>query len=169
MFFSKWSFFQGIIILCFIFLTFIAEFVSNNISTLMSSSSVVSMLMVLTFILIVSSLISLFLIFQSKKSETFLVHPLWEKMTIIMAFLFILSIILFISASLFTSLNEMILSSRWILYIIIYYFLFLMNIFVLSLIHKLMKRKISSEKKIELSFIWTVLTLFLLIFFLPSL
>lgn len=110
-------------------------------------------------------LFSLFMFFQSKKSDTFLSHPIWEKMHIIVSFLLVISIVVFISAFFISPLSEIIQSSRWILFITIYYFLFLINILVLTLINKIKKKTISNAKKVKLSFIWTVLVLFLTIFF----
>jgi hypothetical protein len=167
MFFSKWTLFQGAALLGMIALVFIAEFFSLQISSLLSSGPYLSFLIILTFILIGSSLISLFLIFHSKKSDRFLSHPLWEKMNILLAFLFILSILVFISAFIFTPLSDALLTHRWVLYLIVFYFLFLLNLFVLSIIHKA-KKDLSKEKKIELSFIWTVLSTVILIFLIPS-
>lgn len=167
MFFSKWTLFQGGVLACMVFLVILAEWFSTQITNVMSSGPFGSFLLVMTFILLASSLISLFLIFHSKKSERFLSHPLWEKMNILLAFLFILSIITFISVAFFTSLNDAMSANRWILYIFVYYFLFLFNLFVLSLVHKI-KKNASKEKKIELSFVWTFLSLAVLIYLFPS-
>lgn len=167
MFLSKWTLFQGGTLFGMIALVFIADFFSLQISRVLSSGPYISFLMILTFILIGSSLISLFLIFHSKKSDRFLSHPLWEKMNILLAFLLILSILLFIIAAIFTPLSDVIVTNRWILYLFIFYFLFLLNLFVLSIIHKV-KKDLSKEKKIELSFVWTVLTTTILIFLIPS-
>lgn len=167
MFFSKWTLFQAGALLGMISLVFIAEIHSLRISRILSSGPYMSYLMILTFILIGSSLISLFLIFHSKKSDLFLSHPLWDKMNMLLAFLFILSILIFITAGIFTPLTDVIMTNRWVLYLFIYYFLFLLNLFVLSIIHKV-KKELSKEKKIELSFFWTVLGVAVLIFLLPS-
>lgn len=167
MLFSKWTLFQGAAIFGMVSLIFIAEIFSLQISRILSSGPYISFLLVLTFILIGSSLISLFLIFHSKKSDLFLSHPLWEKMNILLAFLFILSILIFIIVVIFTPLSDVIVTNRWILYLFIFYFLFLLNLFVLSIIHKV-KRNLSKEKKIELSFVWTVLSIIILIFLIPS-
>lgn len=167
MFFSIWTLFQGAALFGMIGLILITEIFSHQISRLLSSGPYISFLLVLTFILIGSSLISLFLIFHSKKSDRFLSHPLWEKMNILLAFLFILSILIFIVSVIFTPLSDVIATNRWILYLAIFYFLFLLNLFVLSIIHKV-KRNLSKEKKIELSFVWTVLGMVILIFLIPS-
>lgn len=124
MYFSKWTFFQGAALLGMVFLIVIAELFSLQISRILSSGPYISFLMVLTFILFGSSLISLFLIFHSKKSDRFLSHPLWEKMNILLAFLFIISILIFISVIIFTPLSDVVVTNRWVLYLFIFIFYF---------------------------------------------
>jgi len=168
MLFSRWTLFQGIVVFSLLILAIILDYFKENISTLMSTSSLMPMLLTLVFITITIFLFSLFLIFQSKKSITFLVHPIWRKMHIIILFILVISIIIFISSFLLIPLGEVVQNNRWILYIIIYYFLFLMNILVLSIVHKRLNRNTSNEKKIELSFLWTIFLLFIFIFLIPS-
>lgn len=167
MFFSKWTLFQAATLFCMMLIVFIAEFFSDEISTAFTSGTFASSLLVISFIVLGSSLISLFLIFHSKKSDQFLSHPLWNKMPILIIIFFTLSFIIFMIAFFAFSLETFILVNRWFLYVLAYYFLFLLNIFVLSIIHKI-KKELSKERKIELSFIFTVLGLILLIFFIPS-
>lgn len=168
MLFSRWTLFQGAVVIALLILSLTLDLFKEKISTLMSSSSVIPMLLTLVFITIVISLYSLFMIFQTKKSITFLLHPIWEKMHIIIFFTMVISIIVFIISFLLFPLDAVVQNSRWILYIIIYYFLFLINILVLSMVHKTIKRNTSNEKKIELSFVWTIFLLFVIIFLLPS-
>lgn len=168
MLFSRWTFFQGVVVLSLVIFSILMDFFKEEISTQMSSSPVITMVLTLVFITIVISLFSLLMIFQTKKSKTFLLHPIWKKMHIIISFIMVISVIVFISSFLLFPLDEVIQNSRWILYIIIYYFLFLINILVLSIVHKTIKRSTSNEKKIELSFVWTVFLLFVIVFFLPS-
>lgn len=168
MFFSRWTLFQGAVVLSLLIFSITLDLFKENISTLMSSNSVMPMLLTLVFITIVISLFSLYMIFQTKKSNTFLLHPIWKKMHIIISFIMVISIIVFISAFLLFPLDQVVQNSRWLLYIIIYYFLFLMNILVLSIVHKTIRRNASNERKIELSFIWTLFLLFVIIFLLPS-
>ena len=167
MFFSKWTLFQVATLFCMMLIVFIAEFFSDEISTAFTSGTFASSSLVISFIVLGSSLISLFLIFHSKKSNRFLSHPLWNKMPILITIFFTLSFIVFMVAFFIFSLADFILVNRWFLYVLAYYFLFLLNIFVLSIVHK-MKEELSKERKIELSFIFTIVGLVLLIFFIPS-
>lgn len=165
---SKWTFFQGGVLSGMVAMVFIFEIFSTQISTAISLEPMVSFLFVLTFIVVGCSLISLFLIFHSKKSDRFLSHPLWNKMGGLIVLVFALSAVLIISAFVFTSLTDFITTNRWLLYGIVYYFLFLANLFVLSIVHKV-KKHVSTETKIELSFLWTVTSLVVLLFLFPSL
>lgn len=88
-------------------------------------------------------------------------------MPILIIFLFTLSFIIFMVAFFVFSIEDFVLANRWFVYLLAYYFLFLLNIFVLSIIHKV-KKELTKEKKVELSFVFTVLGLILLIFFIPS-
>lgn len=165
MLFSKWTILQLGALAGLIALAFIAETFSINIGYAMSSGTTSSMLVVLTFILLGSSLIHLFFIFHSKKSERFLSHPLWNKMNVLTGIVLVISVILVISGFLITSVNEWMMNYRWNLYGIVYYFLFLYSLFVLSIVHK-MKKDSSKETKIEISFGATVVTLCLALFLL---
>lgn len=156
-----------VILFCMAIMVFIAEFFSAEISTAFSSGTFASLSLVISFIFFGSSLISLFLIFHSKKSDRFLSHPLWNKMPILIIFFFTLSFIIFMVAFFVFSIEDFVLANRWFVYLLAYYFLFLLNIFVLSIIHKV-KKELTKEKKVELSFVFTVLGLILLIFFIPS-
>ncbi|PEZ74734.1 hypothetical protein CN380_23525 [Bacillus sp. AFS017274] len=163
---SRWTFFQGIIVATLGILAFITDYFKNDMATSISSNTIITvqMLMTLLFITVVIGLFSLCMFFQSKKSNTFLLHPIWQKMHIIISFLLVISIVIFISAFFISPLSEVIQSSRSILFITIYYFIFLINVLVLSIINKIKKNTISNSKKIKSSFIWTVLVLFVSVF-----
>ncbi|MGM0896977.1 MAG: hypothetical protein ACQEV0_03705 [Bacillota bacterium] len=165
MLFSKWTFYQAAALAGLIALAFLAEFYSLNIGNALTSGAISSMLIVLTFILLSTSFIHLFFIFHSKKSERFLAHPLWNKMTVLAGLLLAFSVAAFIIVSVFTSLNDWIMDDRWILYGIIYFFLFLYSLFVLSVVHKV-KQNSAKETKIEISFGTTVVSLCVLLFLL---
>lgn len=165
MLFSKWTVYQVAALAGLIALAFLAEFYSVNIGNVLTSGAVSSMLIVLTFILLSTSLIHLFFIFHSKKSGRFLSHPLWNKMNVLSGLLLAVSVIVFISAAVFTPLSGWITDARWILYGILYFFLFLYSLFVLSVVHKV-KHESAKETKIEISFGATFVSLCVLLFLL---
>lgn len=165
MLFSKWTVYQAAALAGLIALAVVAEFYSLNIGNALTSGAISSMLIVLTFILLSTSLIHLFFVFHSKKSERFLSHPLWNKMNVLAGLLLAIFVVVFISAAVFTPLNDWITDGRWILYGILYFFLLLYSLFVLSVVHKV-KRESAKETKIEISFGATVVSLCILLFLL---
>lgn len=161
MFFSRWTLFQSIIVIFLIVLAFIADMFKKDIGVSISSSNEINipMLMTFLFIVLIIGLISLFLYFQTKKSNTFLKHRLWDKMHIILPAVFIVSLIVIFSFFLIDPLSDITQSNRWIMYVLIYYILFLINTLVLAIIHKAKKNTISNENKVAYSFVWTSLGL----------
>lgn len=122
------------------------------------------MVMTFLFMAVVIGLLSLLMYFQTKKSNTFLKHPLWEKMYVLMPALFILSLIVIFAFFLIDPLSSLGENNRWIIYVLIYYTLFLVNVMVLAIIHKVKKNTISNGNKIKFSFVWTTLILFVILF-----
>ncbi|MDN5710071.1 MAG: hypothetical protein L0G95_11575 [Planococcus sp. (in: firmicutes)] len=165
MLFTKWTVYQAAAVAGLIALAIVAEFYSLDIGKALTSGAISSMLIVLTFILLSTSLIHLFFIFHSKKSERFLSHPLWNKLNVLSGLLLSVSVVLFIAASLITSVNEWLTNYRWNLYGIVYFFLFLYSLFVLSVVHKV-KQDSAKETKIEISFGATFVSLCVLLFLL---
>ena len=163
MLFSKWTIYQATALSGLMALAVLAESFALNIGNALTSGSVSSMLGVLTFIMLSTGLIHLFFVFHSKKSERFLSHPLWNKMNVLSGLLLAVAVTVFISAAVFTPLNDWITEGRWILYGLIYFFLFLYSLFVLSVVHKV-KHESAKETKIEISFGATVVSLCMLLF-----
>jgi len=168
MFFSRWTLFQGIIIILLVVLAFIADIYKKDIAVPFSSSTEVNipMLMTFLFIVVVIGSLSLILYFQTKKSDTFLKHPLWDKMHILMPIIFVISLVVIFSIFLIEPLSNFAQNNRWIIYVLIYYILFLINVLVLTFIHNAKKNTISNENKVKFSFIWTTLTLTVILFML---
>lgn len=166
MFFSRWTLYQSVIIISLVALAFIADLFKTEIAVPFSSSSGISTQRIMTFlfIVVVVGLLSLLMYCQTKKSDTFLKHRLWDKMHILMPFFFIISLVVIFSILLIDPLNEIVQNNRWLIYILIYYVLFLVNVMVLAFIHRAKKHTISNEDKVKYSFIWTSLVLFVVIF-----
>ncbi|KYD11502.1 hypothetical protein MXL46_04395 [Heyndrickxia sporothermodurans] len=168
---SRWTIYQCIVVLFLVILLFIVEMFKSYFSVSLSlngTSTIIPLLLTFLFIIIVVGCSSLLMIFQTKKSTLFLTHRIWMKMYILTPLLLILSITFFITAAL-ASINfqEFMQEQRWTLYVFICYFIFMMNLFVLSVIHKIKGESISKEAKIKASYLWTSLILFIIIFMLP--
>lgn len=166
MFFSRWTLFQGIVITSLVVLAFIADQFKAEIAVPFSSSGGISTQRIMTFLFIVVAvgLLSLLMYCQTKKSDTFLKHQLWDKMHILMPFFFIISLVVIFSILLIDPLNEIVQNNRWLIYILIYYVLYVVNVMVLAFVHQVKKQTISNENKIQYSFIWTLLVLFAILF-----
>lgn len=167
----KWTFFQCILVLFLVILLFVTEHFKSNFAISLSLngiSTLTPLLLTFLFIVIVVGFCSLIMIFQAKKSKVFLIHPIWMKMYIFTPLLILMSIVLFITLALLSkNFQDFMQEQRWTLYIFILYFIFMMNLFVLSVIHKIKGNSISNEAKIKASYLWTSLILFIIIFILP--
>lgn len=165
-FFSRWTLFQSLIIAFLVVIAFIADLFKTDIAVPFSSSNEVntSMLMTFLFIVVIIGSLSLLLYFQTKKSATFLRHRLWDKMYILMPIFFVISLVVLFSVFLIDPLSSIVQNNRWLIYILLYYVLFIINVIVLAFIHQAKKQTISNGNKIKLSFIWTSLVLIVIVF-----
>src|SRR5699024_1012426 len=168
MLFSRWTLFQVITIIILVVVSFIADMFKKDIGESFSSSNATNtpVLMTSLFIVLVIGLLSLLMYFQTKKSDTFLRHRLWDKMHILMPVLFVISLVVVFSFFLIDPLSDITENNRWIIYVFIYYILFLINTTVLAIIHKAKRNTISNENKVTYSFVWTSLGLLAVIFIL---
>lgn len=167
MFFSRWTFYQILTLIFLVGLPFLAEIFNQSISIPVGVSVVSTMgpmLMTILFLALVLGGFNLFLFLQSRKSTTFLSHPAWEKMHILLILMGVTSLIIFLSAFFMSPLNEVLQNARWGVYLILYYFLFIFNLIVLSLIHKVKKDSIANERKVGFSFIVSLLILIFTIY-----
>lgn len=98
----------------------------TDIGVPFSSTDVIntSVLMTSLFLVVIIGLFSLMMYFQTKKSDTFLRHRLWDKMYIIMPVIIILSLVVVLIFFLAGPLSEITQSNRWVIYVLIYYILF---------------------------------------------
>jgi len=167
MFFSRWTFYQIITLLFLGGVPFLAEIFNQSISVPVGVSAVNTMgpmLMTILFLALILGGFNLFLFLQSRKSTTFLSHPAWEKMHVLLILIGGISLIIFISAFFMSPLNEVLENTRWGVYLILYYFFFIFNLIVLSLIHKVKKDSIANERKVRFLFIVSLLILIFTIY-----
>lgn len=167
MFFSRWTFYQILILVFLGVLPYLAEVFNQSISVPIGVSAVNTMqpmLMTILFLALILGGFNLFLLLQSRKSTTFLIHPAWGKMHILLILIGGVSLIIFISAFFMSPLNEVLQNDRWGVYLILYYFLYIFNLIVLSVIHKFKKDRIDNKRKVRLSFIVSLLILVFTIF-----
>lgn len=123
-----------------------------------------SQLLILFGFLVLSGLISLIFLFQTKKSDTFLKHPAWKKMLGIIFVWFILSFIGLILLFENDFLYPLTGANRVIFYVILYYFIFLFQLLMIAGVHKFSDRTVSAEIQIERAFAITALFAAILVF-----
>lgn len=157
MFLSRWTLFQGIIIILLVILAFIADIFKSDAAIPINSNNEPHsfMLWMILFFIVVNILLSLIMYFQTKKSETFLMHRLWDKAHILMPVLFVLSLIVIMVLFIFDPINQLIQVNRWIMYLLLYYLLFLFNLIILAIVNKVKGNTTSNGNKIKISFVWT--------------
>ncbi len=158
MFLSRWTFFQALTLLGLTALLIIADLLKYQFSNPAISANQ-QLALTLSFLFIVIGFISLLLYFQTKKSVLFLTHPLWDKMNVIVIIILVLSMIVFVIAA--NPVMALVERFRFMLYIFIYYFVYLVNLLVLSFVHKYAKPTTTKAQKVATAF-WS--TCFLVVF-----
>lgn len=165
--FSRWTVYQAVIILLLVVFTRFIDMFQKDIGVPITGSSTERMtqaLMTFLFICTVIGLFSLLMYVQTKKSDTFLKHRLWEKMHILIAFILVVSIVALLSLVVITPFDQVVQDNRWLIYLMLYWLLFLLNVFVLAVIHKAKKNSMSNGRKTGISFIWTTAVLAAILF-----
>ena len=95
-------------------------------------------------------------------------HKVWNKMFIIILVWLMISFIVFILLFFATPLEELISSYTWIMFIVVYYFLFFINLFVLSIVHIIVDISMKIEKKLLITWASSSLLVAIILFVLPS-
>ncbi len=129
---SKWSIYQLISLLYIIILFYIVEQFNDTPP---------SSLMIMGFIIAIVGWIYVMLYLQLKKKPDLLEHPIWGKMPFIIFGIGLLAFILFIVSADMGPLNSLITANRSLLYVFIMFFVLLLFLFVMSLVHKLSESK----------------------------
>ncbi|GEN45571.1 hypothetical protein [Alkalibacillus haloalkaliphilus] len=109
----------------------------------------------LAYMAIVVGCFSLIFYWQTKKSETFLIHPIWEKMPVIISIVFFLSAVFLIFLMEFGG-YELVSEYRGLMYLLIYYFIFILNVMVVAMVYKTSRSELTKRQIIERSGILTV-------------
>lgn len=113
------------------------------------------------FILSIASWIYLLFYAQLQKHPEMLRHRIWKKIPIFLFILGLLSIFAFLMLGFYGPLMQWARDFRWLNDVFITYFIFLLFLFVLSVVRK----DISSDHKtVHVSFLWTVAILVAVIF-----
>ena len=104
----------------------------------------------------------------AKNKEGFMQHKIWNKMFFIILIWLMISFVVFILLFFVTPLDVLISSHTWIMFIIAYYFLFFINLFILSTVHKVVDISMKIEKKLLITWASSLLLVVIILFVLPS-
>lgn len=104
----------------------------------------------------------------AKREEGFMQHKVWNKMFIVILIWLIISFVVFIFLFFATPLEDLITSYTWIMFIVAYYFLFFINLFVLSLVHIIVDTSMKVEKKLLITWASSSLLIAIILFVFPS-
>ena len=104
----------------------------------------------------------------AKKEEGFMQHKVWNKMFIVILIWLMISFVAFIFLFFATPLEDLIASYTWIMFIVAYYFLFFINLLVLSIVHIVVDNSVKVERKLFITWASSSLLVAIILFVLPS-
>ena len=104
----------------------------------------------------------------AKREEGFMQHKVWNKMFIVILIWLMISFVVFIFLFFATPLEDLITSYTWIMFIVAYYFLFFINLFVLSIVHIIVDSSMKVEKKLLITWASSSLLVAIILFVFPS-
>ena len=167
---SKWTTYQLIIIASFTALIVLLNILTSQLSVLYSwINSFISPGIIVIFFTVILIIwgFSFILLLQEKKKRQFFTHKLWRIMPAIMGVVFVISFIIFITLSM-TVLGDLNQHMKWILDLLVVYFLVVFYLFVLSIVIRYGKAD-TAKGRIMTSANAAVLTLIVILFFIPNL
>lgn len=142
---------QLVIIVILFVLSFMIHIYMKKTNSLLSVENIVSKQTIILIILSVILLIYNLLLYNfANINSNFMKHRIWRKMHILILVWLIISFLIFV---ILFSTTSFIQNHLWTIYIIIYYFLFFINLLVLSIVNNLISKNIVIKKKLTLTWI----------------
>lgn len=154
---------QSLVILFLVLLAFIANFNLVDPYLTMENTLLKQLVIVVSVSLILFACNQL-LYNYAKNKNGFMQHPIWNKMFIILLVGLMISFVLFIALFLTTPLQDLLSQHAWLMFLVVYYFLFFTNLFILSLVHKMMDSTVNVEKKLVMTWICSSLLIAIVLF-----
>ncbi len=143
---------QSAVILLLVLFAFIANFnLVNPYSTM--ESTLLKQLIILVSISLILFACNQLLYNYAKNKKQFMRHPIWDKMFIVVLVWLMISFVLFIMLFFTTPLQDLLSQHAWLMFLVVYYFLFFINLFILSIVHKVMDATVKVEKKLVVTWI----------------
>ncbi|WP_339148926.1 hypothetical protein [Sutcliffiella sp. BMC8] len=154
---------QSLVILLLVLFAFIANFNLVN-PYLTMKSTLLKQLAVLVSISLILFACNQLLYNYAKYKKQFMQHRLWNKMSIILLVWLLFSFGLFILLFFITPLQDLLNQQAWLMFMVIYYFLFFINLFILSIVHKVGDSSVKVEKKLVITWIGSSLLIAIILF-----
>ncbi|NLP52482.1 hypothetical protein [Bacillus sp. RO1] len=158
---------QSLVILFLVLFAFISNFNLVNPYLTMENPFLKQLLVLVSVSLILFACNQL-LYNHAKMKKEFMQHPLWDKMFIIILVWLMISFVLFIVLFFFKPLQDLLSQHAWLMFLVVYYFLFFTNLFILSIVHKVMDSSVKVEKKLVITWTSSTLLIAITLFVLPS-
>ena len=162
-----YAFKQFVSILILLLIAFIVDYYIQNVNVDIESVVLKQLFMFIT-ISILLFVCNQLIYNYAKKEEEFMKHKIWNKMFIIILGWLMISFIVFILLFFTTPLGDLISLHPWIMFIVVYYFLFIINLFVLSIVHIVVDISMKLEKKLLITWASSSLLVAIIFFLLPS-
>lgn len=165
---SKWTIYQGLILLAFIGVLYLAEVLSGELNLTVSSGNSTLINSGFGFFIfsgIVLSCFYLLFLFEAKKGKQLFSHPLWNKMPVIIVGVGTVSVFIFMFSSFLGPLFQWTEQWRFLIYIFFSYFLFLLFVFVFSTVRNSRMKGEGNEKAAHLAYLWTAVVILISLFF----
>jgi len=163
-----YAFKQFVSILILLLIAFIVDYYIQN--EIVDIESVVLKQLIMFIVISILLFVCSQLIYNyAKKEEKFMQHKIWNKMFIIILGWLMISFIVFFLLFFTTPLGDLISAHAWIMFIVVDYFLFVINLFVLSIVHIMVDTSMKFEKKILITWASSSLLVAIILFLLPSL
>ncbi|REB05587.1 hypothetical protein DVB69_15070 [Sporosarcina sp. BI001-red] len=103
-----------------------------------------------------------------KKHSSFMKHKIWSKMFSIIFIWLMISLVSFILLFTLTPVGEIFTAYPWLVFIVVFYFLFFMNLFVLSIVHKAVESTAKLERKLVITWITSTFSIALILLLVPG-
>lgn len=88
------------------------------------------------------------LFYYSQAHAGFMKHRIWNKMSLVIFIWLMLSSVILMTLFMLTPLPDLLQDHLWMMYCIGIYFLFIMNLLVLSVVHRLVEPETAAERKL---------------------
>jgi hypothetical protein len=158
---------QSVCLLTLFLFACLGDYYFTNVSRTITNV-VVKQLIMFAGISVLFFIFNQFIYNFAKKEKDFMKHRIWKKMFFIVLMVMLMSFILFIILFFGTPLEAFINAQPWIMFLAGFYFLFLINLFVLSVVHNLVESSIKVERKLFITWIGSSLLAGSAFFLFPS-